>query len=125
GDEATDIGAPIRDAAQSGIDRDGDMRPERFPCRIDIARPQKRAIALHPRASVAMKGVGTLVGAPLTRAVPIHANAGEPRRGAETVSLVWPPAIDAHVEERFVKRPVAARLAIVWPRARGGFTPRP
>ena len=45
--EAADVGAPVRNARQPGVDRDRHVRLQRFPRRVDVARPEKRAVALH------------------------------------------------------------------------------
>ena len=116
-DEAADVGAPVRNTAQGGVDRNRHVRSQRVPGRVDVTRPQKRRVALHSRMSVAVQREGALVRTPLTRSVPVHPIARQTRGRVEAVALVGPPTVDADVEQRFVRRPVAARLPVVRPLA--------
>ena len=78
--EAADVGAPERNARQARVDRHGHVRLQRLPCRVDVARPQKRAVALHPGRAVAMQRERPLVGPIQLRPFPIHPDAREARR---------------------------------------------
>src|SRR4029079_15407234 len=109
--EAADVGSPVWNAAEAGVDRNRDVRLQRLPRGVHVTRPQERAVARHPRVSVAMQRIRTLVGTPQLRALPVHADAIEPRRGVEAVALIRPPAVDAEIEDALVMRPVAADAA--------------
>ena len=113
--EAADVGAPERNARQAGVDGDGHVRLERLPRRVDVARPEERAVALHAGVAVAMQRERPLVRAIQLRPFPIHADARQPRRRVEAVALIGPPAVDAEIEQRLVIRPVARHGAILGP----------
>src|SRR5258708_30608787 len=94
-DEAADVGAPIRNPAQSGIDRDWHMRLERSPRRLYVARPQERRIPLHTCVSVAVKSIDSLVRTIHPLPLEIHPVARQPRSGVVSIALIGPPAIHA------------------------------
>src|SRR5439155_25638943 len=53
--EAADVGSPIRDPTQPGVDGDRNMRAQRLPGGIDVARPEEGAVTLHARVPVAVE----------------------------------------------------------------------
>src|SRR5262249_51656806 len=108
-----DVCSPVRDAAQSGVNRNGNMSTQRFPRSVDIARPEKRAVALHTRMAVAMKSVGTLVGAIKLRAFIVHSNSRESRSCIQRVTFIRPPPIDSERERLSMKVPVAPRFFFI------------
>src|SRR5215471_1500968 len=93
--KSADVRAPIRNAAESCIDCDGNMSLQSFPGRVHVAGPKKRSIALHSREAVAMQCVRAFVGAIELRPLPVHAIAGEARFDTEGIALVGPPAVHA------------------------------
>ncbi len=79
--EAADVGAPERNAREARVDRDRHVRLQRLPRRVDVARPEERAVALHAGVAVAMQRERPLVRAIQLRPFPVHADAREARRG--------------------------------------------
>src|SRR6187401_2609168 len=69
-----------------------------------------------------MQRIRTFVQPPELRAFPVHADAIEPRRRVETITLIRPPAVDAEIEHALVMRPVAADAALLRPFALGDVT---
>src|SRR5476649_2448186 len=59
--EAADVRAPVGKPRQSGVDRDGHVRLECFPTRLDIARPDQPAKSLHAGRRVAVQRERSLV----------------------------------------------------------------
>src|SRR5215510_5726899 len=72
-DKPADVGAPVRDATQPGVDRNGNVSVQRLPSAVHVARPEERGVALHARVSVAMQREWPLIRTELLRALPIHA----------------------------------------------------
>ena len=114
-DEAADVGAPVRNAREACVDRDRHVRLQRLPRRVDVTRPQERAVALHAGVAVAVQRERPLVRTIELRSFPIHADAGEPRPAVQAIALIRPPAVDAEVHRRLVIRPVAFDGAILGP----------
>src|SRR2546425_7717693 len=88
---------------------------QRVPGRINIARPKECSVTLHAGLPITMQGEWPLVRTKLLRAFPVHAMAREPRWSIEAVTLIRPPAVDAHIVELFVNRPVTTYLSIIRP----------
>ena len=115
--EAADVRAPVGNARQRGVHGHRHVRLQRLPRRVDVARPEERAVARHAGGAVAMQRVRPLVRPVHLAAFPVHADAVETRDGIVGVALIGPPAVDADVEERLVRRPVARHLTLGRPRA--------
>src|SRR5437762_11019472 len=64
-----------------------------------------------------MQGERPLVRTQLLRTFVVHAMAREARWSIEAGSLIRPPAIDAHVVELFMDRPITTYLSIIRPAA--------
>ena len=113
GNKSPDVGTPVRNAAERGVEGNGNVSLQRFPCGIHIPRPQKRGIPLHPGVTVAMQRIRTLIRPVQLRPFPVHAVANQARRDAERIAFVRPPSADAHGNVFAMCVPVAAcRLLI-------------
>src|SRR5437660_5936185 len=88
---------------------------QRVPGGINIARPKECSITLHAGLPIAMQGEWPLVRTELPRTFPVHAMARQPRWSIEPVALIGPPAINAHIVELFVHRPVTTYLSVIGP----------
>ena len=73
--ESADVGTPIGNARQAGIDRNRDVGPKDFPAGADIARPEECGETLHAGVAVAMQGNRPLVRPPELGAFPVHPRA--------------------------------------------------
>ena len=113
--EAADVGSPVRNPRQAGVDRDRHVRFQRLPRRVHVAGPEKRAIALHAGVAVAMERERALVAAIEQWPFPVHPDPRQPRSAVEAIALVRPPAVHAEIHHRLVIRPVALDRAIFRP----------
>src|SRR5262249_9076326 len=105
--KSADVRSPQRQAREARVDRDRDVRLERLPPRLDVAGPDETTEPLNARGRIAMQRIRTFVRTIQLRALPVHAMPIQLRRPIEPVALIRPPAVDANVHERFMKRPVA------------------
>src|SRR5690348_15520008 len=110
--EPADVRPPIGQARETRVDRYGDVRLERLPTRLHVARPDEPAVPLYAGRRVAMERIRPLVRPVQLRSLPVHPMPIEPRRAVEPIALVGPPAVHADVHERFMNRPVAGHLPI-------------
>ncbi len=108
--ESAYVGAPIRDSAQTRVDRHRDVRAQSFPRGIHVARPQKRRVPLHARVSIAMQRERPLIRPIQLWTLPIHAIARQARCDVQRIAFIRPPPVDAQRENRPMFVPITARL---------------
>src|ERR1700687_2869190 len=88
--EATNVRAPKGYAAEPRIDANGNVRFQRLPSRLDVARPQERREPLHARATIPVESIDSLVRPVHALAFEVHAIARQARRRIESVALIRP-----------------------------------
>src|SRR5438094_4883429 len=113
GNEAADVCPPVCDSTERGGDCDRNVGLQRLPSRVDIARPQKRAVTLHPCVTVSMKSVGTFIRSINLRAFPVHAIADQAGGDVERIAFIGPPAINSHRKIFAIRVPIAAGLLLI------------
>ena len=118
-DEAADVGAPVRNAAEAGVDRDRHVRLQRLPAssRRRPTRGRRRSAAC-PRSRCGAARTAARSGRHICVPSQYMRMRAQPRRRVETVALIGPPAVDAEVEQRLVHAASSSRPAIV-----GGHVP--
>src|SRR5262249_50888143 len=113
GHEAANIGSPVRDAAQPGVDCNRDVRPERLPGAEHIARPEKGRVPLHTRVTVAVQSVWSLRGPIELRTFVIHPVSCESGRSVQWIAFIRPPSIDAEGLKLAMRVPVTTGLFFI------------
>ena len=105
--EAADVRAPVRADAERVVDADGDLRLERLPRRLGVARPDPAAPLRDARIAVALQAPRPHVRLRRQRALVIELMALDALEQVEPVAFVGPERVDAGVDER--RRAAASR----------------
>ena len=104
--EAADVGSPVGTDAERVVDADGDLRFERLPRAVGVARPDPAAPLRDAGVAVSLKTPRADVGRRLKMALVIELMALDALVQVEPVAFVGPERIDARLHQRHVLLPV-------------------
>ena len=115
GYEPSGVRAPIRHAAEPGVDAYRNLSSERLPGGVDISRP-KPPVALDAGVSISVQSKRTKVGALQPAPFRIHLIPHQACAFCEPIALVRPPPVDAEPKIRDVLPPVVRRILRIFSR---------
>ena len=123
GNEAADVGAPVGNAGQAGVDPDGTCVFSVSQRGMDIARPEERRVPLHARVAVAVQRIDAARSAGRAAGLPSTSGCAPAARPRRAVALVRPPAVHAQIETAACA-PASSNSLPVWRPMIVGRAPR-